>query len=771
MATSTLAPAERLELGTDIVDGWRDDNADRAEWLASLPRWLRAYQGRVEGKDTPWPDASNLHVPVTGTGVDALHPRLMTAIWRPDPLVGFRPMEPADREKALQWERFLDWAVREEINLFPILDRALLSLLIYGVAILKTTWELRTRNIRDAHHFPLETPLAEAVAKVLHTDLARIEAVSRVTEQRVDVLLKDAAKEAGALELDIEMGLSSLILFTEREEVVRDRPVVRLLDVEDVVVNSDCPFDLQDADHLFHRYWLTREQIQAQIRLGVFSATKAEEAILDSLDEEPKTAGDDETTGDLRRTRETITGALETDREGDPEAIELIDAYLPHDINDDGLDEDCLVTVVVKRPDLILRRVRREAIYRHGMLPFTLFGLFPVGNSIWHLGLPQMVDGLQTEFNVIHNQMVDAGQLSNLNYGWYVPGLGLPKERIPIEPGYLIPVDNINAVKMADPARWTPWGERQLENLWAMFERRTKISDLTIGRISESQGASRTATGVQQLTTQQSAGFDILIRRVQESWRQLLLQILALYRQYLPPGKQKRVLGTLGQPEVLVSREDLIGDMDLIFSGNALSTDREIERNTAAFLTQHLNPQTLTYLQQLGITSPPGIATWYRHLLTTFDVPGRDKIITIPESPATPDPEQLVSRVLAGERLQPQPGEPHGEVAALIAALLQSPMAATFTPEQHYLLVEQGQWRMQAAAADAQQQQMMQALGPPPGQPGMPHPRMPGVPPGAQGPPGPPGAQGPPPDTGNGPQPPPPMSLARGRAQVPAGMG
>lgn len=730
---------ERRELGQRIADGWENDNLDRELWLADLPRWIRAYQGKVEQKNTPWDGASNLHVPVTATVVDAIHPREMAAVFRPKPIVNFKPQEPGDREKARRRERFLDWATREDVNIFPVMDRTLLAKEINGLQFLKITWELKIRHLRDRHEFPKDWPLDQVFAKLMDTDIQLIEAITRVEDSTaVDAIIKDRGK----VTIDVEDSPRKMIVYTEREEIVRDAPRIDLIDAEDVVVNSDAGFDLQEADHLTHRYWLTLDKIKREVQKGTFVATSAE---LDDIEKILRTdiqpsAGDN--TIDVKQAREDVTGAGTTFRLGDPERVELIDAYMPYDVNDDGYDEDILVTIVKERPSIVLRVVRLEDVYRHGMRPFVAFHMFPVAGSFWSIGVPQILDGLQQEINTIHNQRVDAGTISNTPWGWYVPSAGFNPERIPVEPGFMTPVDDINAVKMHQPANYTAWGFQEERLLWDLVERRTKVSDLTLGRVGDTQGAARTATGVQALSNQQATGFDIFIRRTQESFRQLLHQLLGLYAQYMPPGKELRVLGNLSDPDIVVTREDLVEEMDMEFTGNALSTDREVERNTSTLFAQTVfNPQVQTFLGQIGVISPQGVAEWYRHLFTVFDVPNRDRIIKMPEAPVLVPPDEVVSRLLGGERLIPKPGENHGEVMQKIQALLQKPDSAYLPTETRMLLEEQMSVRQAAQQQEAymammaQAQQMQQQAqqppmsGPPPGPPGgAPQPGPPGPP-------------------------------------------
>lgn len=695
---------DRKELGNLVYDMWMEDNRDRSQWLAELPKWLDAYQGRPQKKDLPWEDASNLFVPMTATAVDAIHPRLMAALFKPTPVASFRAQEPSDIELAKKNEVFLDYVAREECGLFPLADRFLLNTLIYGIQVVKASYEIETKQQRVKHEFPIDTDPIQAIEAILEGEKAYADAIKRLTDEEYEVVMKGRK-----VKLDVEKSEDYLCIYTEREEIISDQVVVDLINPEDISFDSDCPYNLQKADHIIERYFLTLDQLKRKVKNKLFDASKEE---LKRIEEGQTSdiSSDDETIS-IKEFRENITGARETWKESAPyEKVELLDAYIQYDIDDDGYDEDIIVTIPVEHPDIILRIHRLEEVYAHGKRPFTLFYFNPISKTVWAQGLPQMVEALQTEINIIHNQRNDAGQLNNTPYGWYVPSAGMPKERIPLVPGFMNPVGDVNQVKLHQPGQFHVWPFQEEQLLYTLFERRTKVSDLTLGRAGENQGASRTATGVNALNAQQATGFDIVIRRIQEGWKSLLQQILALYREYMPDDKFVRITGKYGDPDYIINRSDLTSKMDMVFTGNSLNTDREIERNTTTFLAQSvMSPASLGFGLQLQIFDPASVAEWYRHLFEVFDVPNIERIIKIPKMPKTYSPEEIMNRLMAGEKIRPKQGEEHDEVIQIIQGYLQSPKAMTLDASIRMLLMDQVKAR-QIQKVNEQMQQMMQQM-------------------------------------------------------------
>lgn len=692
---------QKVKLGTEVVEWWQHDSADRDKRLKDKAKWLNAYQGRDVEKDIPFEGASNLQVPITATVIETIHPRMMAALTRPKPIVGFRPQEPEDHDLARAREEFLDWAMREEINIFPILDRVVLNTLIYGIQFVKVTWDLKTRRLRDKKEFPKDVSPDEVLMALLEEDKAFADAAQRIAGKTWDEVVKDRD-----IEMEIETTDDAVFVYVDREDIVYDAPRVTFVNPEDMGLAPNTPFDLQLGDHISHRYHLTYDQIKREIKNGVFN-----ELDKDDLEKLKNLATNDmqlsDGSSEVKYEKEEITGVQTTHRQGSPDEIELIDCYRRYDVDDDGYEEEVLVTVPSEAPQLILRMVRLEEVFRHGLRPFVCFYFNPVADSIWSMGVPQILEGIQKEFNVIHAQRTDAGTIANTPFGVYVPAAGFNPEKMAVEPGYMYPVEDVNSVKWYAPPHNPAWAFQEESGLWALTERRMKVNDLSMGRIGDTQGAARTAAGVQALTAQQATGFDIYIRRFQESFKLLCQQVLALYQQYMPKGKKVRILGRQGDPNYVVSRKDILGNMDMEFTGNSLSTDRQIEREALTFLAQSvLSPNAIGMLLQLGISNPQGVAEWYRKLLGAFDITGLERIIQIPESTEPLTPDEVITKLVQGEDVKPVMGEDHQGISQAIQQFLMSPDGVGVPAERRIMM----QRHIAKRQAQARQEMMMQMI-------------------------------------------------------------
>src|SRR5262249_3548464 len=146
---------------------------------------------------------------------------------------------------------------------------------------IKTTWLLKTRNLVTVHEFPADILPDEVIQAVIKGSEQFSEAVQRV-EGPLDADVQKMLDKR-EIELEVRQERGKLLVTTEREEVVYHAPMPTLIDPEDVCVNADAPFNLQEADHLIHRYWMTPAEIKTRVRKGTFTATKDELAELTNL--------------------------------------------------------------------------------------------------------------------------------------------------------------------------------------------------------------------------------------------------------------------------------------------------------------------------------------------------------------------------------------------------------------------------------------------------------------------------------------------------------
>src|SRR5512147_2705280 len=87
------------EVITEVL-GWYDqDMQDRMEWSERRLQRYAKYRGWLEPKNYPWPDASNVYIPLMMTDSQQMQDTLHNGVMSQRPVMAPQAQNPADREK------------------------------------------------------------------------------------------------------------------------------------------------------------------------------------------------------------------------------------------------------------------------------------------------------------------------------------------------------------------------------------------------------------------------------------------------------------------------------------------------------------------------------------------------------------------------------------------------------------------------------------------------------------------------------------------------
>ena len=270
-----------------VLDDYNRDTQNRDEWLHKRADYRKQYRGATEPKSWPWENASNLHVPVTGTVVDTLAPKLMKALFDSSPIANVRAIEKGDVERARILEQFLHWELNNHMKVYWTFYDIVTLTLIDGTACGKLTWERVTRTVREDGSGHTHGPAPTATAKG-----------------------------------------------NKREIVVYEGPRFEVVDTADLIIPSNAK-DLQSCDHLIHRCWVRFDDLKK----------RAAEGIYQNVDEDLKIFADDNSRSDpqdaIRVVEDDLEGVTTT---GSDEAneIEILEWYGRYDVDEDGFEEECV---------------------------------------------------------------------------------------------------------------------------------------------------------------------------------------------------------------------------------------------------------------------------------------------------------------------------------------------------------------------------------------------------------------------------------------------
>lgn len=230
------------------------------------------------------------------------------------------------------------------------------------------------------------------------------------------------------------------------------------------------------------------------------------------------------------------------------------------------------------------------------------------------LGVYEMMDPLQKCYDSVFNNYVYGEELSNNPIGFFSPTGNMRDERFKIQKGYLYPTSDPNSVKLFQfpPPNESSMMLMELIQQWAQFM--FGISDYAAGMQSNID-PSASGKKVQLIVDQGNVRLNMIIKRKNDTLKEIFKRWFLLYRDNMPPNKFMRIAGESNDPWKFeaINYEDFalqsIPDFEL--TGNILNANKQLEANKAIAVYQLLiqnvmfNPST-----QQGLKAYAQLSKW-----------------------------------------------------------------------------------------------------------------------------------------------------------------
>ena len=237
--------------------------------------------------------------------------------------------------------------------------------------------------------------------------------------------------------------------------------------------------------------------------------------------------------------------------------------------------------------------------YLHQLRPFVKFGYMPREHRFYWIGIPEMVEDVAEGITTIHNQRIDNKTIANMMCFKVRKSSGIrPKTKL--YPGKVFPVDDMGDIEtfpMGQLFNSTMEDEMALKQY---AERRTGVSDYTLGRESSSVGTKATATATLALIQEGNKRFDLTIRDIRGQLAECCYQALALYQQFKPEGEMYAVLGPSGAPiEQIMNfpKEFIRSRIAITINTSSASNNREISKQNDLALFGILSQYQMRLIQ------------------------------------------------------------------------------------------------------------------------------------------------------------------------------
>lgn len=604
--------------GEKAVMQWRQANNRRSEWLSRQQMLLETFDEFIEpiyNATNDW--SSTLHLPVVLTVCKTYHARMSAALMSVDPPFTVKARQAANVDRSNLVQELMRYTVQSWVNrnqgVDEATDRWLWSWVTAGSGVLKARWACEYTRYLDVVSEKKE--VGAAIAPDAQGNLLRIP-----THKNQEV----------EKEVVIETFNGPMLEFVPNEDVV--------------VIGGDG--DPQDADEVIHSTYYTASELWTLVDRGIFKEDAVKKII-----EMGRNYRSSEPTSAIKQQASFESGMSGLDQPFEKDRYQILERHCRVDVDGSGIVSDVIMWVHA-RSNEICRATYLYRVMKTGLRPFFKIDFHKRQGADVGVGLPELLYTLGREIDAVHNMKVDFGLISSMPFGFFRATSSLTDQRMPLEPGVLIPLDNPQTdVFFPQLGNRTGFTAQEEQVLYQQIERVTSISDMSLGVIS-GQGAARTATGARALLGETNANLDIYLRRMNRGWKRALVYLFHMLQDKLPPGFQFRVLGDDGDLywETVKDRKELAGMFDFEIEANSANSNKTIQIEQANSVLQTVaNP----FFIQIGIVQPNNIFEALKLKFQTEGVRDWSRFISKPKGAMRVySPEEIANATLAGVEIK-----------------------------------------------------------------------------------------------------------------------
>lgn len=410
-------------------------------------------------------------------------------------------------------------------------------------------------------------------------------------------LLASSKTGTGILKLTWEVNKRKVVMAnsaggTDVQEItIHDGPVLRNVPLIDFVISSDAlaPMDIQTCEWVAHRTTKTKKQLIELEKSQIY--TDIEKVIPNFRT----------TVTEAESQINTQVGINPTEYKD----YEIWEVWCSYDIDGDGIPEELVVDIHLETKT-VLRAIYNP--YRHQERPFHMVRHMPRDNHILGIGLGQMLKDVQEETTTMRNQRVDNATLANMKI--YKRKVGCKVSHKDIYPGAVVAVNDPDDLTNMDMG--VEHSSLLSEELHAnsIGEKRSGVSDYTVGRESAAIGSRATATSTLALIGEGNKRFQFTIRDIKYVMSNVAHQIVGLYQQFAPSGRvyyemfsddEKALVGQYFNLPPEISRDNIVLDIPAVDEVN----NKSMQQQTSIALMEMLEKYFTGVIQALSLTVNP----------------------------------------------------------------------------------------------------------------------------------------------------------------------
>lgn len=681
----TLDEDEEDKLAQRVMQDFNDGIGENQIFRQLHVEMLQNWRGTAEPKDFPFPNASNIKVPMTSFFIEQTKARLLKALLGDTTCARFSSLdESIDKETLEELNAWFDYELKEVVDIERVLEDVLSSTLLDGFDLPMASYVHEERRLHARRDFDLlnDMPLAAQLLQAVQAVFADVNlvAVRNTGDGVYDVRFthgKSADERTGHVEFSIDGAI--LTAHVERDEITFDGVQVFSPPLERIVIVNTGP-DIEKIPFFGLQEWYGTEEFRTACTDGRFRSFTEEEI-------EGFLRGATEKQGQivLREWSDVLDIEEGTDTR-DPTANDphrrWVEVYRWEGAWPMDGEHRKLVVWVETSSQKILRIAYQEDLNKDGKRSPVKFDFIRQKDRFYSLGLAEWVRHVQAELDAIHNQRLDAGLIANVPFGFYEPGAGLDKNLIQLEPGKMYPVKDVSKISFPKMS-WSPMWSFNEEGMVRRYgQEQAGLGDPAIGSMPSKRTTASEFVGTQGAIDLRT---ELIVRGLLRSFRELLWRIFGLYQQYMPDGRVFLISGVDGEKVVRQFKRDrLHGRLVLHLTGDVAKISAQMERDVSVNMLSLMMNELLF---QMGVVKPDTVYAALEKVVRAFGYKGVP--IHKPDMPPESDPPMIEHKKMWREEyVAPSPTENFGEHLAQHIQLASDPVVDTWTPQARGILAQ-----------------------------------------------------------------------------------
>lgn len=293
-------------------------------------------------------------------------------------------------------------------------------------------------------------------------------------------------------------------------------------------------------------------------------------------------------------------------------------------------------------------KIHRKIPNLDGIRPYVEKYFYENHGMAFHFSLPEKFRAIQMKGNYVDKQKTDAKDKAMSPAGFYEGDSGFDPRMHVRMPTAMYKVKNLSAIQW-EPVNIAPimHSDQEMRELWALYEKAAGFTYLT----PDSKTLGQEVLKTQRANTR----FGSFYRLVNYHWKRTWDKIYEYDQKYMPRKIIQKVLGTARYDDVeklfpTESEEGAVGKYDFSIANKSTEEQEAENANRSAFYS--------SVLADPIFGSEEG--NRYRAWLSKADamkVNDFESVIRRPSSANYPTPDEVIDRLMDGEKLDPETGQ------------------------------------------------------------------------------------------------------------------